>query len=73
MGKQVYSTNIADPMAYESFKIKKIADLNNIKLEFKSGNEVGAIAQTTNNPVEEVQLDEEQQIIAKSFGDPIAI
>ena len=70
-GKQVYSTNIADPMAYESFKIKKIADLNNIKLEFKSGNEVGAITQTTNNPVEEVKLDEVQQLITKSFGDPL--
>lgn len=70
-GEQVYSTNIADPMAYQSFKIKKIADLNNIKLEVKEGNEVGAIAQTTNNPVEEIQLDEEQEIIAQSFGDPL--
>lgn len=70
-GEQVYSTNIADPMAYQSFKIKKIAGLNNIKLEVKEGNEVGAIAQTTNNPVEEVQLDEIQEIIAQSFGDPL--
>lgn len=70
-GKQVYSTNIADPMAYESFKIKKIADLNNIKLEYKSGDEAGAIAQTTNNPVEEILLDEEQEIITQSFGDPL--
>lgn len=70
-GEQVYSTNIADPMAYQSFKIKKIADLNNIKLELKEGDEVGAIAQTTNNPVEEIQLDEIQEIIAQSFGDPL--